>query len=88
MINPKSSRIGSFIHSEKYTLDSAIVNAAKVAYLSKLLSKGVNEIHHYNPENLDELAAQVIQPPLPTKLNKLKKTHTEAFFYLNEIQFV
>lgn len=82
------NRIGSFIHSEKYTLDSAIVNAAKVAYLSKLLSKGVNEIRHYNSEKLGELATQVIQLPLPTKLNKLKKTHTEAFFYLNEIQLL
>ena len=82
------SRIGSFIHSEKYTLDSAIINAAKVAYLSKLLSKGINEIRHYSQDNLSELATQVIQLPLPTKLNKLKKTHPEAFFYWNEIQVI
>ena len=82
------SRIGSFIHSEKYTLDSAIINAAKVAYLSKLLSKGINEIRHYSQDNLSELATQVIQLPLPTKLNKLKKTHPEAFFYWNEIQLI
>ena len=80
------SRIGNFIHSEKYTLDSAIVNAAKVAYLTKLLVKGFNEIRHYSPENLSELSSQVLQLPIPTKLNKLKKTHPEAFFYWNEIQ--
>lgn len=80
------SRIGNFIHSEKYTLDLAIINAAKVAYLSKLMEKGINEIHHYKAEDISALASRVLQLPIPTKLNKLKKTHPEAFFYWNEIQ--
>ena len=80
------SRIGNFIHSEKYTLDSAIINAAKVAYLSKLMEKGINEIHHYKAEDISALASRVLQLPIPTKLNKLRKTHPEAFFYWNEIQ--
>lgn len=28
----------------------------------------------------------IITEPLPTKLNKLKKSNIEAFFYWNEIQ--
>lgn len=80
------SRIGSFIHSEKYTLDSAIINASKVAYLSRLTSKGINTPKHYNADNIGELAVQTIHAPMPTKLNKLKKTHPEAFFYWVEIQ--
>ena len=80
------NRIGSFMIGGKYTLDSAIVNAAKAAYLSKLMEKGRNEIHHYNPELSSELSDLVLQLPLPTKLNKLKKTHLEAFYYFNEIQ--
>lgn len=79
------SRIGNFIHSEKYTLDSAIVNASKAAYLAKLLEKGLNTVRHYNPDNLRELSSQELQFPMPTKLNKLKKTQPEAFFYWNEI---
>ena len=82
------SRIGSFIIGEKYTLDSAIVNASKVVYLCKLIEKGRNEIHHYIPNNFSELAEKVLQLPIPTKLNKLKKTHPEAFFYFNEIQML
>ena len=82
------SRIGNFIHSEKYTLDSAIINAAKVAYLSRLLEKGINEIRHYTPNDIGELASQNLELPMPTKLNKLKKTHPEAFFYLIEIQLI
>ena len=79
-------RIGSFVLGSRYTLDNAIVNAAKVAYLSQLIAKGKIEVHHYNPDRIEEMAGQVLQQPMPTKLNKLKKTHPEAFFYLNEIQ--
>ena len=82
------SRIGSFIHSEKYTLDSAIINAAKVAYLSKLIEKGIDEIKHYVSADIRELSSKVLELPIPTKLNKLKKTHPEAFFYFNEIQLL
>ena len=79
-------RIGSFVLGSRYTLDNAIVNAAKVAYLSQLITKGKIEVHHYNPDRIEEMAGQVLQEPMPTKLNKLKKTHPEAFFYLNEIR--
>jgi hypothetical protein len=75
-------------YSERYTLDSAIENASKVAYLSKLLEKDAVEIHHYSTDKLSDLSAQNIQNPIPTKLNKLKKTHPEAFFYWNEIQLL
>lgn len=80
------NRIGSFIHSERYTLDSAIVNASKVAYLAKLLEKGVTRIHHYNLDSLNDMSSKFLEQPIPTKLNKLKKTHPEAFFYWCEIQ--
>lgn len=82
------SRIGNFMIGDKYTLDSAIVNASKVAYLCKLIEKGINEIRHYNPKMSGDMADQVLQQPMPTKLNKLKKTHPEAFFFFNEIQMI
>lgn len=76
------SRIRSLIFSEVYSLDSAIVNASKAAYLAKLMEKGETYIRHYNPDNVSELATEVITLPLPTKLNKLKKSNPEAFFLL------
>ena len=79
-------RVRGFIHSEVYSIESAITNAAKAAYLSKLIEKCITEIKHYNPGKSSMLADAVIQSPMPTKLNKLKKTNPEAFFYLNEIQ--
>ena len=79
-------KVRSFIHSEKnYSLDHAIVNASKAAYLSKLIEKGITEVHHFSPENQHELVDAIIKDLLPTKFNKFKKSNIEAFFYWNEI---
>jgi hypothetical protein len=74
-------RIQSFIHSEKYMLDTAIINASKVAYLSTLITNSLTEVEHFNKDNIQELQNVTIESPLPTKLNKLKKSNIEAFFY-------
>lgn len=79
-------QVRGFIHSEVYSLERAIMNASKAAYLSKLISKGINTAKHYDPSDISLLAEAKIHSPLPTKLNKLKKTNAEAFFYWNEIQ--
>lgn len=77
--------IAGFIHSERYNIDLAIVNASKVAYIAKLLSRGENEIHHYTRSELENLSSQELSPELPTKLYKLRKTHPEAYFYWSNI---
>ena len=81
-------KVRSFIHSENYGLDSAIVNASKAAYLSKLIEKGISEVRHFSSENEQDLIDAVISEPLPTKFNKFKKSNVEAFFYWNEIQLI
>jgi hypothetical protein len=78
-------QIQNFIHSEKYNIDSAIVNASKVAYLSVLIANEMAEIRHFDSNNIEALRNASIEAPLPTKLNKLKKGNLEAFFYWNEI---
>jgi len=78
-------RIKHFIHGERYSLDSAIVNASKAAYLSTLIARGATEIVRFNLAKADQLRNILIEAPLHTKLNKLKKTNIEAFFYWNEI---
>lgn len=80
------SRVRGFIHSENYIIDRAINNASKAAYLSKLIEKGITEVHQFNPEKVMDLSDAVISAPLNTKLNKLKKSDIEAFFYWDEIQ--
>lgn len=79
-------RVKGFIHSEKYGLESAIVNASKAAYLSKIIEKGKTAVNHFNPDDTADLADTEIIAPLPTKLNRLKKTNIEAFYYWSEIQ--
>jgi len=78
-------RIQSFIHSEKYNIDRAVTSASKAAYLSVLIAYEINEAVHFDPQNIESLRGAVIEEPLHTKLNKLKKSNIEAFFYWNEI---
>jgi len=85
LIQTGTKRIQSFIHSEKYNIDSVITNASKAAYLSVLIANGVTTAVHFDPQNIEPLRNAVINEPLNTKLNKLKKSNIEAFFYWNEI---
>ncbi|MDE5844033.1 MAG: nucleotidyl transferase AbiEii/AbiGii toxin family protein [Muribaculaceae bacterium] len=79
-------RVRGFIHSEKYGLDSALINASKAAYLSKLIEKKITKVNHFNSNNTSELFDTEIGASLPQKLNRLKKTNIEAFYYWTEIQ--
>jgi len=85
LLQTGTKRIQSFIHSEKYNIDSAITNASKAAYLSVLIANGATAAVHFDPLNIEPLRDAVINEPLNTKLNKLKKSNIEAFFYWNEI---
>lgn len=77
-------RIQSFIHSEKYKVDSAIVNASKAAYLATLIKFNISQVKHFDG-HIEVLRTATIDAPLHTKLNKLKKSNIEAFFYWHEI---
>jgi len=50
-----------------------------------LIANGAMEVAHFDPQKVEHLREAVIREPMPTKLNKLKKTNVEAFFYWNEI---
>ena len=79
-------RIQSFIHSEKYRIESAVVNASKAAYLSTLIANGITEVKHFNLTNdIEPLRNATIAEPLHPRLNRLKRTNIEAFYYWNEI---
>jgi len=74
-------RIQGFIHSEKYNLDIAIINASKVAYLSTLIANNLAKVEHFDREKIADLQNKTIENPLPTKLNKLKKSNIDAYYY-------
>ena len=65
---------------ERFAIDEAITAAAKVAYLTTLLNNGKNQqIERF--KNPLEIREWRIEGQEFNKLNKLKKTNAEAFFY-------
>ena len=76
-------RIGSFIFSENYHIEKAIIHASKAAYLATLIKYDADKIEKYS--NPFELKDWSISEPLNNKLNKLKKSNPEAFFYWYKI---
>jgi hypothetical protein len=45
----------------------------------------MKKIERFDANKIQSLENAVIENPLPSKLNKLKKNNVEAFFYWNEI---
>lgn len=72
-------RLGSFIYENKYFIEDAIVDSAKAAYVATCLENGRHKIEKYE--------ATVLTPEmkiglcLSIRLNKLKKSLPEAFYY-------
>lgn len=78
--------VNSFIIPENYNADIAIRDAAKVAYLVRLIQTGNDYVKHYKYEMDEELADALIRDCQLNKLNSIKKISLEAFFYLLEIE--
>lgn len=76
-------RIKGFIFSESYHIEKAITHASKTAYLSALIQHDAKVIGKF--ENPLQLKDWQIGEPLNCKLNKLKKSNPEAFFYWYKI---
>ena len=76
-------RIRSFIFSESYHLEKAIIHASKAAYLSSLIKYDAKEVEKFKDPT--QIKDWVIEKPMNNKLNKLKKSNPEAFFYWYKI---
>jgi hypothetical protein len=72
-------KMGAFVYSSYFSLDSAILCASKVAYLSALIVKQSDSIDRFK-RNWD-IASWNIANQDYNRLNKLKKTSPEAFYY-------
>lgn len=73
------SQIKHFIFSEAYNIDKAILDSAKAAYIVILIRFRTGQIEKFNEPK--EIRDWIIEQPFFTRLNKLKKTNPEAFFY-------
>ena len=76
-------RIGSFIFTESYHMEKAIIHASRAAYLATLIRHDANVIEKFS--NPLEMKDWTMTAPMNTKLNKLKKSNPEAFFYWYQI---
>ena len=72
----------SHIFSEPYHLEKAIVSAAKAFYLASLIESDGITMEKYNYRQLERISDWLFTDYEHTKLNKLKKSNPEAFFYL------
>lgn len=73
------TRIRQFIFSESYNIDKAIVDSAKAAYVATLIKYDLVKVVKF--KEASEIAEWNIEQPYFKKLNKLKKSNPEAFFY-------
>lgn len=71
--------VRGFIFSEPFHLDKAVTSAAKAAYVSQLIAKDEKEIEKYTDPQ--QIAEATIEAPNNTRLQRLKKSNPEAFFY-------
>jgi hypothetical protein len=72
-------QVKQFIFSESYQIEKAIIHSARAAYLAKIIDLNINKIERFQAP--DQIKDWDIQPPFNTRLNKLKKSNPEAFFY-------
>ena len=59
-------------------IEKAIVHAAKAAYLAKLIEHKASSFVRFNDPM--EVKDWLVEQPFFTRLNKLKKSNSEAFF--------
>jgi predicted nucleotidyltransferase component of viral defense system len=76
-------QVKPFIFSEQFHLEKAISHAAKVAYIASIIKLGIKKFNRFR-KDLD-MKDWFIAQPMNTKLNKIKKTNPEAFFYLYQM---
>lgn len=72
-------KVNSFIFSESYHIEKAITDASKAAYMAALIKFDKSDIQKFS--DAKEIKDWVIEQPFNTRLNKLKKSNPEAFFY-------
>jgi hypothetical protein len=83
ILNRGIKQVKPFIFSETFHLERAITHAAKAAYIASAIKFGINHFNRFSKEI--DMKNWMITEPTNTKLNKIKKTDPEAFFYLYQM---
>ncbi len=78
-LNNGIQRVGGFIFSGNFTIDKAVLCASKATNLSSHLMRNETDFRRFDPNT--DISKWQIQKPEYQKINLLKKTNPEAFFY-------
>ena len=73
-------KLKSHIYVGRYTLDQAITDAAKAAYLATVIEYGLHNIGKYSG-NVDIVKGMTIKPVVSKELAKLRRGNPEAHYY-------
>jgi len=76
-------RVSRFIFSETFHIDKAIIAASKAAYIASIIRMKKGNIEKYGDPKI--MKNWVIGEPFWPRLNRLKKSNPEAFFYWYKI---
>ena len=66
---------------DKTLIEKTIRDSAKAAYTAAIMLTHTTEVHRFESTPIEEWKDNVIGEVLSNKLNKLKKSNPEAFFY-------
>ena len=80
VLSKGAKQVNGFIFSERFSNEKAMVHAAKVAYLVELVKQGINQKVLFDPAI--DMRNWQISLPTDTRINKVKKSSPEGFFYL------
>ena len=72
--------IRNFINSCVYNVDIAIKDSAKAAYMAACILNNQTAIQRFDNTRIPEIKSKLITK-LNTRLNKMKKSNIEAFYY-------
>lgn len=74
------SQVKAFIFSESYHIDKAITQASKAAYMAKLIAQQATDFYRFDGDPM-QMKDWLMEAPFYTRLNRLKKSNPEAFYY-------
>lgn len=80
MLSDGVSKLKSHIYVGRYTLDMAICDAAKAAYLATVIQYGLNKIEKYS-DHFEDVKNMTISPVISKDVAKIRRGNPEAFYY-------
>ena len=76
-------KLAAYIYNDRFTQETAILSSAKTAYLTALFLTQQPILHFYEAEKASSIYPWVIDDPILSQLNRLRKTNLEAFYYFH-----